>query len=292
MPAPEPVAAGTAPPPSGNLGRLAFGFLAVCVLSGVALVPFFRAGDPLGSVEEVEAGIPWGFFLRALHALSGQALLVATAGHLVQVVAKRTEARLTPGAWWRSVALLPLSVAALLGGFVLRGDAEGRAAGEVFRRVVESLPLAGDELARLLLGAGPPDPGALLLHHAGTFTLLLWLLTAEHGGRLWPDPRSLVLATLVSIALAGVFPVPLGPPPGSDAGSHLLLGPWYLLGLQGALVDLPAFAGWAAPLAVVLAVGLLRHAGERGRRLLLASLLALLVAWAAFTARMLLLARG
>lgn len=291
MPAPDGrPPAGAAP--SGNLGRLAFGFLAVCVLSGVALVPFFRATDPLGSVEEIEAGLPWGFFLRALHVFSAWGLLVSTAGHLVQVVAKRTEARLEAGAWWRSVALLPLAVTALLGGFVLRGDAEARAAGAVWRRILESLPLAGPELSRLLLGASAGDAGALLLHHAGTFTLLLWLLTAEHGGRLFPDGRSCVLATLVSAALAGLLPVPLGAPTGSGSGSHLLLGPWYLLGLQGALVDLPVLAGWAAPLLLVLALGLLRHAGARSSRLLVGLLLALCAADLAFTLRLLLLTRG
>lgn len=287
-PPPTPVA------PSGNLGRLSFGFLLVAVVSGVALSSLYRAGDPLGSVEEIEGAIPWGFFLRALHAVSSWGLLAATAGHLWQVVAKRTEARLPAAVWWRSVLLLPLAVAALLGGFVLRGDAGAVAALEVWRRILESVPFAGPELARLLLGASPPDLGAVLLHHAGAFTLLLWLLTAEHAGRLLPDSRPAVLATLVSVALAGTFPIGLGAPPGAIAPGDrapLLLGPWYLLGLQGMLVDLPAAAGWLAPLVFVLLLGLLRHAPQRPRAAVVVALLAALAAYGAFAVRLLLLAR-
>src|SRR6266542_2471631 len=155
--------------PSGNLGRLAFGFLAACVVSGIALTPFYSPARALDSLERLQGGLPWGFFLRALHAFSGFGLLVATAGHLVQVLAARTERQLSAPSWWRSVLLLPLFVAALLGGFVLRADAEAAAALPVWRHIVESVPLVGAETARLVLGAAVGDLGAVALHHAGTF---------------------------------------------------------------------------------------------------------------------------
>ncbi len=279
--------------PSGNFGRLAFGFLAICVVSGVALTPFYSPARALDSLERLQGGLPWGFFLRALHAFSGFGLLVATAGHLAQVLAARTERQLSAGSWWRSVLLLPLLVAALLGGFVLRADAEAAAALPVWRHIVESVPLVGVEAARLLLGAATGDLGAVVLHHAGTFTLLLWLLTSAHGDRLLPDRRSVILAGLVSTALAGAMPLPLGSAPGASPTSagRLLLGPWYLLGLQGALVDLPVAIGWLGPLALVLFLGLLRHARERARKLLIALTAIWVVADLAFTARLLLLAR-
>jgi hypothetical protein len=84
-------------------------------------------------------------------------------------------------------------------------------------------------------------------------------------------------------------------PPGAaapGAPTHLLLGPWYLLGLQGALVDLPVAAGWLAPLALVLPLVFLRHARGRVRAALLALLAAWIAADAAFTVRLLLLSRG
>jgi hypothetical protein len=283
---------GGARSPSGNLGRLAFGFLAVSALSGLALVPFFSPAHALESLERLHGGMPWGFFLRALHAYSSFGLLVTTVAHLVQVLARRTERQLSAGAWWRSVLLFPLTFLALLSGFVLRGDAAAAEALPVWSRIAETVPFLGPELQRLLLGVIPGDVGAISLHHAGTFTFLLWLITAEHGRRLVPDARSLVLAGLVSAALAGTLPLPLGPPPGGLPGSdRILLGPWYLLGLQGALVDLPVPSAWIAPVLLVLLLGLVRHAEGRAHTLVLVLAGAWVAAWIAFTARILLLAR-
>ena len=93
----------------------------------------------------------------------------------------------------------------------------------------------------------------------------------------------------MSAALAGVVPLPLGAPP-SAAPTHLL-GPWSLLGLQGALAVLPAAAAWLLPLAAVLLLGLVRHAEGRARRALLAALGAWGAAYAAFTVRVLLSAK-
>jgi hypothetical protein len=283
-------AAPRAGPPSGGFGRLSFGFLFVSVLSGVALVPFWTPAAAWDSLERIQGGLSWGFFLRALHAYASFGVLVTTALHVVQVLAARTERQLPAGVWWRSVLLLPAAVAALLGGFVLRGDAEAVAALSIWRRILETLPLAGAEIARLFLGSVPGDLGPAALHHAGTLTLLFWLFTAEHAGRFLPDARGTVLAALVSVALAGVVPLPLGSPPAASP-AHLL-GPWSLLGLQGALAVLPPAAGWLLPLAAVLLLGLVRHTGGRARVTLLAALGAGCGAYAYFTVRVLLSTRG
>jgi hypothetical protein len=282
MEAPAPRAG----PPAGGFGRLAFGFLAVSVLSGVLLVPFYTPGAAWDSLERIQGGLAWGFFLRGLHAWSSYAVLVTALVHVIQVLAAKTEKQLPAAVWWKSALLLPVTVTALLGGFVLRGDAEAVAALAIWRRLLESLPFLGAEIARFALGALPGDLGPAALHHAGTVTLLLWLFTSEHAGRLLPDARGTVVAGLVTAALAGVVPLALGAPPAA-AAAHLL-GPWSLLGLQGALAVLPPFAGWLLPLAAVLFLGFVRHASGRARRALLVALGVWGVAYAAFTVRVLL----
>lgn len=271
------------------LGRLTFGLLAVAVLSGLALAPFWSAGRPLESLETLNGATPWGFFLRGVHALSAWGFLAGTLAHLVEVLWRRTDLRLSPAVWWRSIALLPVSVLALLGGFLMRGDAEAQAALAVWREISASIPLAGRALGALLLGVPGSDLAPVALHHAGTFTILAWLLTAEHGKALAPDFRSTTLAALGSFAAAGLVPVSLGPATAPDGA--LLLGPWYLLGLQGALLHLPVAAGWLLPLALLLAVGLARHAGGRARAALLAFAAAWTAGYLAFTVRLLLAAR-
>ena len=116
------------------------------------------------------------------------------------------------------------------------------------------------------------------------------MFTAEHGGRVLPDVRGTVLATLVSLALAGAVPLPLGAPP-SASPAHLL-GPWSLLGLQGALAWLPPAAGWLLPLGLFLLLGLARHLEGRARRTVLAALVAACAAYALLTVRVLLSSRA
>ena len=273
--------------PSGNFGRLSSGFLAVSLLSGAALAAHYDPAAPLPSLESIASGIPLGSFLRGLHAWSSYGLLLALAGHALEVARKRTEGQLAAGVWWRAVALLPLLVLALLGGFVLRGDAGAVAAADVWRGITSSLPGAGPPLAALLLGRSGGGLGAVALHHAGTFSILLVILTVEHARLLWPGTRPAVLAALVSVGAAGLLSVSLGPPP---PGHGVLLGPWPLLGLQGMLVDLPATAGWIVPLAGLLLLGSLRSGTPSARRAVLAALAVLALGWAAFTVRILVLA--
>jgi hypothetical protein len=251
---------------SGHLGRIALGFLAICIVSGFALSPFYSVIEAAGSVERLTGGVPWGSLLRGVHAWSGFGLLVASVAHLVEVWATGKDRRLPRGLWWASVLLLPIVVGALLGGFILRGDAEARAALGVWRGVFETIPLTGTVLSRLLLGGGD-RPADLALHHAGTFSILLVVLTAAHGKRLLPDRRSATLAALLSVAFGGAFAPALGSDAASAApASGVLLGPWYLLGFQGALASLPPPVAWIAPLALLVAIAWLRDADEFARR--------------------------
>ena len=271
-------------------GRLALGLLAVEVATGVAVAAFYSPGHALADVEALEAGVPYAWLLRALHGYAGLLLLVATFAHVVESLWYRLERRLTPGVWWRSVLLVPVLLGALLGGFVLRGDADAVAAHQVWRGLLNDLPLAGGLLSRLLLGARQGDLGTVLAHHAGTFTVLLWVGAIEHGRRVWPDTVSMVIGTTAVLLLAAAVPLPLGPATPPAAG--LLLGPWYLMGLQGALLWLPQVAAWILPGVALGALGAARHLDGRARRGALTVLGASLVAWTGFTFALLLVTKG
>ena len=83
----------------------------------------------------------------------------------------------------------------------------------------------------------------------------------------------MVLAGLLCLGLAGLIAVPLGPPALGTRGG-LLPGPWYMLGLQGMLLDLPVAAGWLAPAGFVGLLGLVRGRTPSGRRWLLVAIVA------------------
>jgi len=267
-------------------GRWALAMLLVVVASGIPLAGVYRAEAPFGSTEQILGGVPWGWWLRGIHWVSGTGLVIATAAHLFEMVRLRRERSLGAAVWWRSVSLLPLVLMAMLGGFVLRGDADAVAAGAVWRGLLEEVPLLGDPLGVLLLGSDGGSLSTVLIHHAGTFTLALWLLTTEHGERLWPDRRTGSLAAIACVAVAAFVPIGLAAPPGGvEAG--LSLGPWYMLGLQGMLLDLPVAVAWLVPLVGLGMLGALAHGGAPFRRGLVIGLALLAVAYAGWTVRIL-----
>jgi hypothetical protein len=271
--------------PTLHLGRLALAFLAITLLTGVALIPLYDPDAALASVEAMEAGIAWAWLLRALHGFSAHALVVVTLAHLVELMLRRRETELGAGMWWRSVATLPLLVMAMLSGFVMRGDSDAVAALEVWRGILAEVPVLGAGLAYFMLGTTDNTMAVVALHHVGTFTVLLLMFSAEHGKRLFPDVRAGVLAGLVTLVLAGVVPLGLGAAEAS--ADQLFTGPWYLLGLQGILLDLPRALSWLAPLGLVILLGLYRHVDGRARRALLVALLILTVAYLGWSIRML-----
>jgi len=280
---------GERPADGHRYGALSLGFLAVTVLSGVALVPLYRPEEAHAAVEAIQGGIPGAWLVRAVHAFGALGFLLSTVIHLAQVVVRGDVARVPVGVWWRSTLLLPIAYAGMLTGFLLRGDAEALAAMAVGRGVLGSVPWIGEGLATLLLGPQGAGLGPVALHHAGTLTVLPWLLSIEHGRRAWPDLRSWVTALLASIAIGGIVPVTPGP---ADGAAARLLGPWYLLGLQGMLLDLPVATGWIVPAAAVLGVGMLAHARGRARTAVMTVLAGVVAAWVGWTVRLLVAGAG
>ncbi|OIP36799.1 MAG: hypothetical protein AUK47_14640 [Deltaproteobacteria bacterium CG2_30_63_29] len=264
---------------SGVFGRLALGFLALSTLSGLALVPTYDPAAPYASLEAITAGLPWAWFMRALHWFTSQALLVTTALHLLEVVLAKRERRLEPGPWWRASASLVLIVLALFSGFLMRGDLEAVSASRIASAISLSLPWLGASLRGFLFGGEHPTVGVIAMHHAGTFTVLLWIVTYEHGGRALPDARSVVLAGASALVFAALATLPLGPAP-NEVAAEPLLGPWYFLGLQGMVRDLPPLSVWLLGAAMMASLGTLHHFAEsrRPRQLFLAFVAVVLLA--------------
>lgn len=260
----------------GAWGRGTLAFLWVAVLSGLALVPFWRGGEARQSLEVLDGALPWGWWLRSLHAWSAEGALVCTLWHGLDVVVRRTEGRIPPGTWARAALLLPAMIGAMASGFLMRGDSAARAARETLDGVLGTLPVAGEVLSTWILGRGQ-DLTAVGLQHAGLWTLVLVAVTPDHARRTWPDGAALAFALCLSAALAGLFPRSLE---GMASPGDLLRGPWILWGLQGLLGRLPPWTGWLVPLLGVAGLVLLPWARRPlSRRLLQVGLGLVTLAW-------------
>ena len=205
----------------------------ICALSGIALIPAFKAHAPLDSLVLLLLKNPSGLFVRSMHYWSAQGFLVLTLAHIADHFLRRSETSVRFGIWVRLVLVIPVVVAAMLSGFLLRADSAAVQALQVLRALLGFIPILGSALPRLLTGSGT-DLTAIYLHHACTATLVIWLVTIEHARRIMPSSRS-VWWTLPPVLLLSLLLAP-GLEWRSDAVEK---GPWYLVGLQEALHWLP-----------------------------------------------------
>ena len=217
-------------PPMGMLSLAAF---VICAVTGVMLVPAYRPASPLDSLAILSLKNPAGVFVRSLHYWSAQGFLALTLAHIVDHLLRRSERKMRFGTWLRLSLTIPVIVAVMLSGFLLRADAAALQALPVLRSLLGMMPMVGAGLRRLLTGSGP-DLSTIYLHHACTATLFIWLVTVEHSRRIVPTTWSLAW-TFPPVVLLSCFLVP-----GLEwRALPVEKGPWYLVGLQEFLHWLP-----------------------------------------------------
>lgn len=215
------------------LGMLALAALAICTVTGIMLVPAFRAAAPMDSMALLLLKNPAGVFVRSLHYWSAQAFLVFTLAHLADHLLRQSETKMRFGLWARLGLSVPVIIAIMLSGFLMRGDAAAFQAIQVLRAMLLYVPLAGTALSQGLTGSGL-DLSTVYLHHACTATLAIWLVTVEHSRRIMPTARA-ILWTMPGVLLAALFVAP-----GLEwRAAAVEKGPWYLVGLQEILHWLP-----------------------------------------------------
>ncbi|KMY67544.1 hypothetical protein AAU61_12095 [Desulfocarbo indianensis] len=178
------------------LGGIAFLLFVVLALSG-AILMFHYVPTPQGAAAffAQEAGaLPFAWFFRRLHYLAGQAMVAALILHMLRVLA--TGAYLPPRGlnWLVGLALLALTLALDLSGYVLRWDEPTKAAATVAAGLIGEIPWLGGLLKRLLLGGEALGETSLLrfyvLHCLGLPVITL-SITMYHFWRIRRDGRPL-----------------------------------------------------------------------------------------------------
>jgi hypothetical protein len=254
-----------------SIGDLAFASFWLALASGALVAIPYDAAAPPDSLQILLLTNPAGTFLRGLHYWSAQLFLIFTALHLIEHLARRTEARVRLGLWLRLVLSIVVVVYLMISGYVLKGDAEGLLARQVMSGLLERLPLVGSSLNALLVG---PEGSLQLLYvqHAATATLLTLAFIVEHFRRAWPGAA----AWLTVLAFTALLTVALVPTL-HDPANPVVKGPWYMLGLQELLhwLEAPARA-WIPLLGGLLllaALPLLPSPGSRASKVVLAAAL-------------------
>lgn len=210
-----------------TFGDAALAAFALCVVSGVLLLPAFDGRDGVRSIAQWLLANPGATVLRNLHYWTAQACLVLTVLHAWDHLRGGRETRLARGVWLRLVASLPVAAFLMLSGFLLRGDADALQARRILEEMLRLVPLAGPAAAQFLLGPDPESLQVVFLQHAATATVIVWLVVVEHARRLWGSVRAWALVAAGGAVLALVVS------PGLHDGLHAAVkGPWYFLGLQ------------------------------------------------------------
>ena len=215
------------------LGMLALAAFVVCAFTGVLLVPIYKPEAALDSLALLLLKNPAGIFVRSLHYWSAQAFLVLTLAHIADHMLRRSETKTTFGVWWRLSLTVPVVMAAMLSGFLLRGDGAAIQALQILRSLLMLVPWLGAPLNRILTGSGA-NLQTIYLQHACTATIAIWLVTIEHARRILPRARDFVW-TLPPILALSAFLIPWL----ENRTQPIAKGPWYFVGLQELLHWLP-----------------------------------------------------
>ena len=176
------------------LGGLSFLLFLALAGSGLVLM-FIYTPTPQGAGQFFlqEAGdLPFAWFFRRVHYLAGQAMVATVLLHLIRVLA--SGAYLPPRAsnWLVGLALLVLTLALDLSGYVLRWDPPTQAAATVVANLAGQLPAVGALLKRLLLAGDSLGPNSLLrfyVLHCLALPGLILIACLYHFWRIRRDGR-------------------------------------------------------------------------------------------------------
>jgi ubiquinol-cytochrome c reductase cytochrome b subunit len=193
----------------------------ICAVTGILLVPAYKPDTALDSLALLLLKNPAGIFVRSLHYWSAQAFLVLTLAHVLEHMLRRSEIKVTFGVWWRLSLTVPIVLAVMLSGFLLRGDGAATQALQVLRSLLGFVPWIGASLVRMLTGSGA-DLQTIYLHHACTATIVIWLVTIEHARRILPRAQAIAWTLPPSLALSALLVPWL-----ESRTQPIEKGPWY-----------------------------------------------------------------
>jgi len=232
---------------STYLPRLGLSALILCLVSGIILTFYYRPmGNVFKNVEEITTLVPYGWFLRQFHYISGQVFVILMLIHTVDHFLKKRYRTYSTWQWSLLVLSLCLCFFVLFTGFVLKGDKEGFFAGRIFMNILRAIPIAGEWLSKLFIVPGESFFFLPFLYHCFFLPILLVYLIREHIREWLPDQKALSAAAGGLFLYAVIVKSHVDIPPG--AAVDMVKGPWFFVGIQSLLKIMhPVLAGLFIP---------------------------------------------
>lgn len=210
-----------------SFGSYATASFFICAFSGLVLIIPYEIEAPYLSISNFLLNNPGAVFFRNLHYWSAQIFFILTMLHIWDHLKKQSHKKIQSAIWFRLSFGVLLVFFAMIGGFILKGDADSQQAWQILNSLIIALPFFGDTIAYALMG---PDGQNLLIpyiHHIATFTIALFFILFEHVRTIWPRPLPYIYS-LIALSIASLFlNAPL-----HDNINPIVKGPWYFVGFQ------------------------------------------------------------
>lgn len=212
---------------SFTFGAYATASFIICTFSGLVLIVPYEIETPYLSISNFLLTNPGAVFFRNLHYWSAQIFFVLSMLHIWDHLKKRSHKKIQSSVWFRLSLGVLLIFFAMIGGFILKGDADSKQAWQILNSLISAIPFWGETIAYALMG---PDGQNLLIpyiHHIATFTIALFIILFDHVRTIWPRPRPYIYLLLLLSIVSLFLNAPL-----HDNINPIVKGPWYFVGFQ------------------------------------------------------------
>ena len=176
--------------PGGSRWRYVWGStltfaVVVQFITGIALWFGYSASAQSAweSIFYLDTQVPGGWWLRGIHHWTAQLMVPLLVLHLMQVVIDGAYRAPREVNFWFGLALLGLTLALSLTGYLLPWDQKGYWATKVATNLLSAIPWIGSELQRLVIGGADYGHHTLTRFfalHAGVLPALLVALIVAH----------------------------------------------------------------------------------------------------------------
>lgn len=204
--------------PFANSGVVALALIIILLVTGLALILFYRLGSPYASMVDIQNHVSFAKWIRSVHRYATDLGFVFVVFHAFRMFAQGKTWGPRTLAWVSGVVLMLMYFLSTMTGFILVWDEFGHTVAQAWASLVDALPILPAPLSRALSGDVPLAGSFffmnLFLHVAVPLGIIaaLGLHTSRLANVKWFPPKKVVLFLVGALlVLSFVMPAPLNP---------------------------------------------------------------------------------